>query len=85
MAIQKDLAGGQERNHLHRATRNGEWISAVPYLLNGAELSWEVSRDNICLRYMLMHQDIPATSDGCGKRFSIKHALSCPKGGLVMV
>ena len=24
------------------------------------------------------------TCDGCGKRFSIKQALSCPKGGLVM-
>ena len=32
-----------------------------------------------------MLQDIPATCNGYGKRFSIKHALSCPKGGLVMV
>ena len=31
-----------------------------------------------------MPQDIPATCDGCGKRFSIEHALSCPKVGLVM-
>ena len=32
-----------------------------------------------------MPQDIPATCDGCGKKFSIEHALSCPKGGLVLV
>ena len=32
-----------------------------------------------------MPQDIPATCDGCGKNFSIKHALSCPKGGIVLV
>ena len=31
-----------------------------------------------------MHQDISATCDGCSKKFSIEHALSCPKSGLVM-
>ena len=41
-------------------------------------------RDNLCLIYGLMPQDIPATCDGCGKKFSIEHALSCPKGGLVL-
>ena len=32
-----------------------------------------------------MPQDIPANCDGCGKKFSIKHALSFPKGGLVLL
>ena len=31
-----------------------------------------------------MSQDIPATCDGCSKKFSIEHALSYPKGGLVL-
>ena len=31
-----------------------------------------------------MPQDIPATCDGCGKKFLIEHALSCPNGGLVL-
>ena len=31
----KELAGGQERNHLHRATSNWEWLSAVTHRLNG--------------------------------------------------
>ena len=31
-----------------------------------------------------MPQDIPATCDGCGKKFSIEHALSCPKRGHVL-
>ena len=84
MARQKELAGGQEKNRLRRATRNIAWLSAVPHSLNGTELSQEELRDNICLRYGLMPQDIPATCDGCGKRFSIEHALSCPKGGLVI-
>ena len=80
----KELAGGQERNRLHMATRNGACLSAVPHLLIGTELSQEEFRDNLCLRYGLMPQDIPATCDGCGKKFSIEHAISCPKGGLVL-
>ena len=31
-----------------------------------------------------MPQDISATCYGCGKKFSIDHTLSCPKGGLVL-
>ena len=31
-----------------------------------------------------MPQDIPTTCNGCGKQLLIEHALSCPKGGLVL-
>ena len=80
----KELAGGQERNCLHRKTRNGARLSAVPHRLNGTELSREEFQNNLCLIYGLIMQDIPATCDGCGKNLSIDHALSCPKGGLVL-
>ena len=80
----KELVGGQERNRLHRETRNGAWLSAVPHRLNGMELSWEEFWDDICLRYGLMPQYIPSTCDVCGKKFSIEHALSCPQDGLVL-
>ena len=82
--MQKELAGGQERNHLYRAMRNGAWLISVPHRLNGTELYRKKLRDNLRLRYELMPQDIPATCDGCGKKFSIEHAVSCPKGGLVL-
>ena len=59
--IRKYLSGGQEMNRLHRATRNGSWLSSVPHLLNGTELSQEELQDNLRLRYGLMPQDIPAT------------------------
>ena len=36
LARRKELAGGQEINRLHRATRNGAWLSDVPHRLNGA-------------------------------------------------
>ena len=84
LARQKDFAGGQESNRLHRATINGAWLSAVPHRLNGTDLSREEFQDNFCLRYRLVPQDIPATCDGYGKMFLIEHALSCPKGGLVL-
>ena len=75
LARQKELARYQERNRLHRATRIGSCLSAVPHRLNGTELSQEELRDNLCLRYGLMPQDISATCGGCGKRFLIEHAL----------
>ena len=84
LSIQKELTGGQERNRLHRKTRNGAWLSAIPHHLNGTDSSQEELRDNIFLRYRLIPQDTPATFNGFGKRFLIEHTLSIPKGGLVM-
>ena len=81
LARQKDLTGGQERNRLHMETINGAWLSTVPHRLYGTELSREEFQNNLRLRYGLMPQDIPATCDGCGKKFSIDHVLSCLKGG----
>ena len=81
----QEQAGDQEKNRLHRVTRNGACLSDVPHCLNVTELSWEEFWENLRLRYGLMPQDTPVTCDGCGKKFSIKHALSCPKGGLVLV
>ena len=75
LARRNDLAGIQERNRLHRATRNGAWLSTIPHRLNGTYLSWEELWDNICLRYGLIPQDIPATYDGCNMKLLIEHAL----------
>ena len=52
-------------------TSNGACISALPQRLNGTELYWEEFQDILRLRYELMPQDIPANSNGCGKKFSI--------------
>ena len=76
LAIQKELTGGQERNRLYRVTRNGAWISAISYRINGTELSQEELRDNLCLSYGMMPQDIPATCDDWGKKFPIENFLS---------
>ena len=65
-------------------TSNGSWLSAISHRLNSTELSRDEFRDNLRLRYGLMPQDIPATCDGCGKKVLIEHAISFPKGGLVL-
>ena len=39
LARQKDLSGGQESNGLHRSTKNGAWLGAVPHRLNGMEVA----------------------------------------------
>ena len=72
LSRQKDLAGGQDRNLLHRATGNGAWLSAVIHRLNCMELSQEKFRDNLRLRYGLMTQDIqrPAMVVVRGSRLS---------------
>ena len=84
LARHKELVGGQERNRLHRVMRNLAWLSAIPHRLNGMELSLGEFRDNLCLRYRLMTQDIPTTCDGCGKKLLIELALSCTKDSLVL-
>ena len=84
LARQKNLFGGYERNRLHRATRNGAWLSTVPHHLKGKEFSREEFRENHCLRYGLIPQDISAACNGCGKTFSVEYALSFLNGGLVL-
>ena len=71
LARRKELAGGQERNRLHRVTRNGARISSVTHRLNGMELSQEEFQDNFYVKYGMMPQDIPTTCNGYGKKFSI--------------
>ena len=55
----QEQAGGQDRNRLHKATRNGTWLSAVLHRLNDTDLSRKEFQDNFQLRYRLMPQDIP--------------------------
>ena len=74
----KKLAGGQDRKLLQRKTINWAWITAVFHHLNGTELYLEEFQDHIFLRYGMMTQEISATYNGCGKKFSIDHAISFP-------
>lgn len=53
--------------------------------LNGTILSSKEWRDNVCLQYNHVPQDMPQHCDGCGERMMVEHALACKTGRLVEV
>jgi hypothetical protein len=68
-----------------RAKETGTWLTTMPDRLNGTELSRDEFRDSLRLRFGLAPLDLPDRCDGCGQRFSLGHAMSCKKGGLVLL
>ena len=48
------------------------------------ELSWEEFQENIIIHYGIVPLNIPTDCDSWGKKFLVSHALSCPKGGLIL-
>ena len=56
----------------------------MPSRLNGTELSPTEFRDGLRLRYGLTPQNLPDQCDGCHERFTVDHAMSCRRGGLII-
>jgi hypothetical protein len=70
---------------LHRAKETGTWLTAMPSHLNGTVLSADEFRDSLRLRFGLVPLNLPNSCDGCGSKFTVGHAMSCKKGGLVLL
>jgi hypothetical protein len=68
-----------------RSRETGAWITATPDRLNGTDLSAEEFRDSLRLRFGLLPSFLPHRCDGCNERFTVDHAMSCKKGGLVVM
>ena len=81
---QKELVDRAGLNRLRRATDNGAWLAAIPHCLNGTYFSSEEFQNNLLLRYGIVFLNLPTDFDGFGKKLSVPHASSCPKGGLVL-
>ena len=60
------------------------WLSALPLQRLGYVLNKQEFRDSIALRYGWPIKDMPKFC-ACGKNNSIDHALSCKKGGYVVM
>jgi hypothetical protein len=73
------------KRRLLRAKETGTWLTTTPDRLNGTELSAEEFRDSLRLRLGLTPVDLPDRCDGCDQKFSVGHALTCKKGGLVLL
>ncbi len=78
-------AGPMAKRRLLRAKETGTWLTTTPDRLNGTELSAEEFRDSLRLRLGLPLLDLPDRCDGCDQPFSVGHALTCKKGGLVLL
>ena len=81
---------GKLSDNLRRATELASekgvstWLTALPIAAHGFHLPKATFRDAICLRYGWTPQQLPSHCN-CGVRFSISHALSCPKGGFPII
>jgi hypothetical protein len=74
-----------DARRMRRSTETGAWLTAMPNSLNGTELSEDEFRDSLRLRFGLTPVALPERCDGCDAKFTVAHALSCKKGGLVLL
>jgi hypothetical protein len=72
------------RRTILRGKETGQWLSVLPSTVNGTELSAQEFRDALLLRYGPCPPDLPIQCDGCQQKFSVRHALECKRGGLVI-
>jgi len=73
-----------DKRRTNRATRTGAWLTTMPNNQNGTDLSAEEFRDSLRPRYGLTPLNLPDKCDGCAQTFSVPHAMSCKKGGLIV-
>jgi hypothetical protein len=62
----------------------GAWLTVLPSMINGTELSAQKFRDKLLIRYARQPLDLPETCDGCGQTNSVGRALDCKTGGLII-
>jgi hypothetical protein len=65
--------------------RTSSWLSVLPVARDNFDLSAREFRDALALRYQRPLAKAPTHCDGCGQDFTISHALSCKKGGLIIM
>jgi hypothetical protein len=73
------------RRTILQGKETGQWLSVMPSTLNGTELSPQEFRDSLHLRYSRTPGDLPTHCDGCDAKFSIRHALECKVGDLIIM
>ena len=72
--------GLQKAVALSREKGASTWLTALPLTEHGFTLHKSAFHDALALRYGWVPARLP-TKCGCGKNFSVEHALSCAKGG----
>ncbi len=59
------------------------WLTVGPSRREGFDLSAQMFRDRLNMRYGQRLMGLPSVCDGCGQPFGLEHALICKKGGNV--
>jgi hypothetical protein len=72
------------RRKILRGQETGRWLLVMASVVNGTQLLAQEYRDALLLHYVRSPADLQSHCDGCGQKFSVKHALGCKKGGLVI-
>ena len=73
------------RLQVENSCNTGAWLTLLPDRLNATELSAEEFRDSLRIRFNLKPQALPDRCDGCDLPFTVRHAMSCKKGGLILL
>jgi hypothetical protein len=79
----KSSGGRKMAKRLDQMGKTGAWLSVIPNCFDGTELLWEEFQDNLVICYGLRPRGVPEHCNGCREPFTVKHALSCKKGGFV--
>ncbi len=75
--------GPKVAKRLRRLMDGSAWLTRVPSRLDGTQLTKLEWHDVVSLRYGFRPAGLIQQCDGCGANFSVGHALSCKKGGLI--
>ena len=79
--LQEKLPPSLQRSVSIAAEKGGStWLSTLPIEEHGFALHKGAFRDALCLRYGWQPTCLPSQCV-CGTKFSIEHALNCPRGG----
>ncbi|XP_066922310.1 uncharacterized protein [Clytia hemisphaerica] len=81
--IRNELSTEEKKaNDLAQVKGASNWLTAKPLKSEHFDLTKREFFDSIAIRYRWQLKHLPSIC-ACGKRFSIEHALSCPKGGFI--
>lgn len=69
---------------IERGRETGSWLTITPMTLNRTVISPLEFTDGLSLRYHLILPDFPKICDGFNSRTSVRHALKCNHGGMVI-
>ena len=70
----------QKAMEISKESGASTWLTALPIEKHGFSLHKGAFRDALCLRYGWQPPLLPSQCV-CDKTFSVKHVLSCPRGG----